>query len=152
MPIESNQRKPRFWVLTLALLLLCVGREVLFGRPAGSGPATSALGSPGTIWGGEHLGLQVAADGASLDFDCATGTITGALVPDAQGKFMIGGTLVRERPGPTMRGGNPTLPAKYSGTIQGERLRLVVSVEGSKDPYGEYELVRGKSGRVLKCR
>jgi hypothetical protein len=125
---------------------------VLLGLPAGPQPATSALGSPGTVWGGEHVELEVAAAGASLDFDCATGTINGAIVPDAQGKFTIAGTLVRERPGPTMRGGNPTAQAKYSGTVQGETLRMVVSVEGSKEPYGEYVLVRGKSGRVLKCR
>jgi hypothetical protein len=114
--------------------------------------AKSWLGKSGAVWGGEHLAIEVTADGANLDFDCATGTITGVLTPDVQGKFTVAGTLVRERPGPTMRGGNPEAQAKYSGTIQGDTMHLVVTVEGSNEPYGKYVLTRGNAGRVLKCR
>jgi hypothetical protein len=136
-------------VVAILVVVLSVSLSAV---PAGPAPAASALGPLGTVWGGEHLRLEVTADGANLDFDCATGTISGPPVPDAQGKFTISGTLVRERPGPTMRGGNPTTPAKYTGAILGETLHLVVSVEGSAEPYGEYGLTRGKSGRVIKCR
>jgi hypothetical protein len=131
------------------MVIVAGGQLLSFAAPR---PATSVLGTVGTVWGGQHLRLEVTADGANLEFDCATGTITGAPEPDAQGKFTIAGTLVRELPGPTMREGNPAAPVKYSGTIQGETLLLVVSVEGSGEPYGEYSLVRGKPGRVVKCR
>lgn len=139
----------RVWILALSLLALAVRPSTLLAWQA---HLVTSLGPLGTVWGAEHLRLEVTAEGANLDFDCATGTISGAPEPDAQGKFTIAGTLVRERPGPTMREGNPAVPAKYSGTIQGQTLRLVVNVEGSKEPYGEYVLTRGKSGRVLKCR
>ena len=41
------------------------------------------VGSPGTVWGGQHLQLEMTASGANLDFDCANGTISGAPVSDA---------------------------------------------------------------------
>lgn len=137
-------------VISIAALFV---RAPLLGAPAWQGTsANSALGSVGTVWGGEHLELQVTADGAELDFDCASGTIAGALVPDSQGKFKIKGTLVRERPGPTMRGGNAAAQAVYSGTIQGNTMHLTVTTTGSTEPYGEYTLIRGGQGRVMKCR
>ena len=38
---------------------------------------------------------------ASLDFDCARGTIEGPITPNEQGRFDVPGTSVREGPGPT---------------------------------------------------
>jgi hypothetical protein len=146
----SESHPMRALVLALVLLAFMPQPQSLLAR--GDPSVNSALGSVGTVWGGDHLELEVTADGAGLNFDCATGTINGALVPDAQGKFTIDGTLVRERPGPTMRGGNPAAQAKYSGTIHGATLHLIVTVEGSSEPYGEYVLTRGKPGRVVKCR
>lgn len=144
----------RFGLYVFVLMLVASSHgKGLPAVPAWQGSAASSdLGSPGTLWGGQHLVLEVTSDGANLEFDCATGTISGAPSPDAQGEFTIGGTLVRERPGPTMRDGNPTARAKYSGRIQGETMQLVVRVEGSTEPYGEYVLTRGKAGRVVKCR
>ena len=139
-------------IMVPILVLLLLSNQSL-ALPAWQGPSgNSALGAVGTVWGGKHVELEVTAEGASFDFDCATGTINGRLVPGAQGTFTIKGTLVRERPGPTMRGGNPAEQATYSGAIHGETLRLIVTLAGSDEPYGEYVLVRGKSGRVMKCR
>jgi hypothetical protein len=140
----------RYWLLSLALLAFSARAQPLSAQA--SSAANSALGSVGTLWGGEHLALEVTTAGASLDFDCATGTMSGALVPDAQGKFMVRGALIREPPGPTMRGENSAAPARFTGRIQGDTLRLVVSVDGFNEPYGEYVLTRGKTARVVKCR
>jgi hypothetical protein len=111
----------------------------------------SALGASGTVWGGDHLELEVTADGANLNFDCASGTITHSLSADAQGKFRAKGMLTRERPGPVIRDSPGAAQATYTGTIQGDTMHLVVA-SGSPEPYGEYLLTRGKPGHVIKCR
>ena len=112
---------------------------------------SSALGVPGTVWGGDHLELEVTADGANLNFDCASGTITHSLSVDAQGKFRAKGMLTRERPGPVMRDSPGAAQATYTGTIQGDTMHLAVT-SGSPEPYGEYVLTRGRPGHVIKCR
>ena len=113
--------------------------------------STAALGPVGTTWGGDHLELDVTADGATLAFDCASGAITHSLSVDAQGKFHARGTFTAERPGPVMRDSPGATQATYTGTIQGDTMHLVVS-SGNPQPYGEYVLTRGRHGHVIKCR
>ena len=123
------------------------------GRPADPAPtATPVQEASGTVWGGEHVEMELTKTGATLEFDCATGTISKPLAPDAQGKFQVSGTLTREGPGPTMREGRPAIPVIYSGSIQGESMHLEIVAANSKDKIDEFDLVRGKPGHLLKCR
>src|SRR6476469_6244808 len=55
-------------------------------------------------WGGQGVSMDVTDNGASLEFDCATGRITEAIVPDSAGKFTVKGLFARQRPGPTREG------------------------------------------------
>lgn len=135
-------------LITALLALACFAQNL--PEPLGK-PSTEALGAPGTVWGGDHLELEVTADGARLNFDCASGTIVHSLAVDAQGRFGARGTFTAERPGPVMRDSPGAAQATYSGTIQGDTMHLVVS-SGSPEPYGEYVLTRGKPGRVMKCK
>ena len=114
--------------------------------------AKSALGPVGTVWGGEHIALEVTADGATLEFDCATASITKPLTVDAKGIFRAEGTFTRERPGPTMRDGNPAASATFSGSIHGNNLRLHIVSGATNEAHGDYVLVRDQPGRVMKCR
>ncbi|HVP55508.1 MAG TPA: hypothetical protein VMU45_10980 [Candidatus Eisenbacteria bacterium] len=143
----------RIWVVSCILLVLLVA--LAHSQNTSTAPTQAAgfaLGPAGTVWGGQHLKLEVTAEGVNLDFDCATGTIAKAVTVDALGKFQVNGALTREHGGPVMRDGNPSAPATYSGAIQGDTLHLVVTSGPSQEPYGEYVLVRGKPGRVLKCK
>src|SRR5271165_4278052 len=80
-----------------------------------------SLGPPGTNWGGEHIRLEVTENGATVEFDCASGSISKRLVTSANGNFKVQGTFTRERPGPVMRDNpNVTSAAMYSGTITGD--------------------------------
>src|SRR5262245_31707179 len=81
------------------------------------------------MWGGQGVSMEVTDNGASLDFDCATGSITEAIVPDSAGKFTVKGLFARQRPGPTREGEeNDGQPATYTGVINGENLTLTVMV------------------------
>ena len=137
-------------VLVMTFLLTAVSYPQR--NPSGQAqPSRSVLGPVGTVWGGDHLRLEVTADGANLEFDCASGAITAPLSIDPQGKFRATGMFTRERPGPVMRDSPGASQATYTGTVQGDTMHLVVA-SGSAEPYGEYVLTRGKSGRVVKCR
>jgi hypothetical protein len=136
-------------VITTALLLL----------PAFGGLSrlqaqshSAALGAIGTVWGGTHVELEVTAEGATLEFDCASGTITKPLQVDAQGNFKGTGTFMREHPGPVMRNGPPPAPATYSGSIQKGTMKLSITSGAQDESQGEYVLTQGKSGRVFKCK
>ena len=126
---------------------------ILASSPGARAQTTSsALGAAATVWGGPHIELEVTADGANLEFDCASGTIALPLTVDAQGKFQAKGTFTRERPGPVMRDGNQPAAAVYSGTLTGDTMHLTIAVSTQSDGMGEYFLTRGKPGRVMKCK
>jgi hypothetical protein len=103
-------------------------------------------------WGGEHVRMEVTKSGATLDFDCAHGTITQAL--PQSGKFSLKGTFTPERGGPTRDDAPPTVYAIYSGAIADDSMKLRIVLAGSdKDQVPlEYALKRGSRGNVRKCR
>ncbi len=104
------------------------------------------------IWGGEHVRMEITKSGATLDFDCAHGTVTQALPPS--GKFSLKGTFTPERGGPTRDDAPPTVNATYSGAIAGDSMTLrIVLANSDKDQAPlEYRLTKGNRGNVRKCR
>lgn len=143
-----NKLAVRRAIVTIALLL-----TGLLGLPRAL-PQTraSALGASGTVWGGQHVELEVTPEGAKLEFDCASGTISKPVQVDAGGKFKVTGTFTRERPGPVMRDGNPPATATYSGSIEGNTMKLTITSGAQNESQGDYVLDRGKPGRVVKCK
>src|SRR4029079_1808846 len=106
-----------------------------------------------TTWGGDHIELQAGAKDATVDFDCAHGTIDGALKPDSNGHFEIKGTFTVEHAGPVREDSAQTRAATYSGTIKEEAMVLRVTFTGDDAPATmSFELVRGRPGNVRKCR
>jgi hypothetical protein len=124
-----------------------MGAILMFLAVAGS-PAPQQV----TVWGGEHVEMRVTAAGATLEFDCAHGTIAEALHPDAAGGFTAQGTFVPEHAGPSRDDAPASLKATYTGTIKDATLSLKIVVEGH-DPEGTaYQLTRDQPGHVRKCR
>ena len=105
------------------------------------------------IWGGPHVRLDVREGGAEIEYDCAHGTLAAPLVPDAAGRFEVGGTHVREGPGP-IRLNVPRVarPARYAGTVTGDRMTLTVTLTDRGEDFGSFTLTRGSEGRLRKCR
>jgi hypothetical protein len=91
--------------------------------------------------------------GATLEFDCARGTIGQPITPDANGKFSLAGTYSPERGGP-VRKDNPsnTVPATYQGTMQGDTMQLQIIPEDQSQAPPALTLTRGQPGRLMKCR
>ena len=119
---------------------------------AASSPSAQAAGESANVWGGEHAEMEVTPTGANFDFDCAVGTIDHPLALPAEGKFRAAGTYTRERPGPVKGNGSAAAAATYLGTIKGESMHLEVVLGNDKETVGTYDLVRGRSGHVMKCR
>jgi hypothetical protein len=105
------------------------------------------------MWGGEHIRLQITTDGAIVEFDCASGTITKPVKVDAQGQFRLTGMFTRERPGPVRKDEtSTTTAATYLGDIVGDTMRLSIKTEPQNEAVGEYVLTRSRAGHVVKCR
>ena len=106
-----------------------------------------------TIWGGDHIEMQITADGARLEFDCASGTIGERVSPDAQGAFKVKGVFTPESRGPVRDEAAPrALRATYSGTIKDDAMSLRLEIEGEEGPGRTFSLVRDHPGNVRKCR
>lgn len=104
-------------------------------------------------WGGVHLGLVVSDSGADLEYDCATGRISGAVRPDAAGRFSVTGLHFPGHGGPS--GGIPdphqTHPARYDGTVRGDKMTITVTLTDSNEVVGTFTLIHGASPHVFKC-
>jgi hypothetical protein len=121
---------------------------VLAGCSTTTGPdAVIMTGS----WGGDHAVLDVTATGASIEFDCAHGTLPVPLTLN-RGTFEVTGDYVQEHGGPIRS--DETVdrqPARYSGTVSGNTMNLLVRLTEKGQDLGTYTLTRGLSGRVFKC-
>lgn len=104
------------------------------------------------IWGGDHISMEVTESGASINYDCAHGTISEKIVPDRDGHFAAQGSHVREHPGPVRLGEDATGQATtYRGSVDGDTMQLTVILSKSNETVGTFTLTHGKNGRVRKC-
>ena len=124
---------------------------------AGTPTPNASRSVPPGPWGGRGIALTVEDSGAKIEMDCAHGRITGRLVLDADGRFELPGTFTRERPGPVHMGPNGEAqeekgePARYSGRVEGDALRVSIRLESGGREMGPFELQAGTTPRLHKC-
>jgi hypothetical protein len=95
--------------------------------------------------------LLVGDSTAHFEFDCAHGDIPGLLTA-THGEIAASGTFVREHGGPIrVDEVQDAHPALYSGSISGARMELSIRLTDSGDVIGTFVLMRGASGRIVKC-
>jgi hypothetical protein len=144
----------------IAAMLLPAGscNESKMNKNSGNMNQTQASGTPTSrrkisgLWGGQGISMEVTDSGASLDFDCASGTITEPIVPDSAGKFSAKGRFARHRPGPTREGEDTEgQPAIYNGALDGENMTLTITLAQNKEKAGNFTLAHGKMGRIRRC-
>jgi hypothetical protein len=130
--------------LSAMLLAACA-----FGdRVVASRPEKVPIGQ----WGGEHVRLDVAEEGARIEFDCAHGSIDAPLDLDADGRFRVKGTFVREQGGPVHKDeAEDREPAVFSGQTDGRTMDLKVTLEGGAG-FSSFRLAFRQRGKLVKCR
>ena len=103
-------------------------------------------------WGGDHIGLLVSDSSATLEYDCAHGTIDEPIIPDDDGKFEVIGVHVFEHGGPIRLGeAADEHPALYKGNIVGNEMTLTVVLTDRKTEIGTFSLTRGVNALINKC-
>lgn len=103
-------------------------------------------------WGGEHVALEANWRGASLEYDCAIGTIDRPLVVRADGTFRLRGTYTGVAGGPAHMGDEPKVhPAMYTGRMEGDVLTLKATVTDLGIEVGPYTLRRDERALLWLC-
>lgn len=115
--------------------------------------ACAAVPSPSALqgdWGGRHVGLRLTADGGTLEYDCAAGTMTPPLV-HADGSFTAEGTHTPGWGGPEIEGQvRPTFAVRYAGSVRGDTLTFQGdTVNGVV--LGPFTLRRGAEPIIFRC-
>jgi hypothetical protein len=135
-------------ILKLVFLLLILQTAFL----AIEGKPRKMQNIPTGTWGGQHIKIDVQNGSATVEYDCAIGTIAGPLKLDSKGKFSLSGTHATEG-GPTrIDGPGKGQPARFTGWTDGKKMTLTVTLGDSKEPIGTFELEHGNPGRLRKCR
>lgn len=117
---------------------------------AATGGPQAAL--PPGEWGGQGVALTVTADGAGIAYDCAAGTISGALRPDAAGRFRAGGTHTPNLGGPErLDDPRPSHSALYAGQVRGSVMTLSVAIPATGAEMGPFRLRRGAPPTLHRC-
>lgn len=103
-------------------------------------------------WGGQQISITVESNSATVEYGCATGTITGPLTIDSRGRFRLVGTHTRQHGGPIRMGETANVrPALYTGTIKGQVMELTVKLTDTDETLGTFTLAYGKTGRIVRC-
>ncbi|HEX7315805.1 MAG TPA: hypothetical protein VF297_17955 [Pyrinomonadaceae bacterium] len=105
------------------------------------------------VWGGEHIRFEVTETGASVEYDCAHGTVEGKIVVDAQGRFNVNGIHYEEHGGPVRPGDEANgYRVRLSGRVGGSLLKLTVTRAGTSKVVGTFNLARDREPMLVKCR
>ncbi len=126
-----------------------------------SGVAYSVLGGkprrmqtiPTGIWGGQGIRVEITGHSATVEYDCANGTITGPFNLDKNHKFTLQGTHAAEHGGPIRENDiRHNQPAQFNGWTDGRKMTLTVALKDGKQDLGTFTLNHGQEGRLRKCR
>ncbi len=106
-------------LLTTAVVVAIANCSSSATPPAFNGQL--ALGT----WGGDNAGVIATDSVTHIHVGCTFGDLPAHVVLDADGRFTLDGTFVL-RAYPVLIG--PTLPAQFSGRVQGNTLTMAIAV------------------------
>ena len=103
-------------------------------------------------WGGQHIGMVVSDSSATLDYDCAHGSIAEPIMADDNGTFEVNGIYVIEKGGPIRLGDIPDKhPAVYYGTIRGKEMMMIVKLTDTDAVIDTFSLTFEAEPIIHKC-
>jgi len=146
---EGTRRGVAGW----ARLAIAAGLAAALAAVAcGGGPAAPGNTVDAGTWGGDHALLTVAPGNATIEFDCAHGSIDSMIPVGPDGRFDVPGVYVREHGGPIRKGeADDRHAGRYSGSTDGQRMSLSITVGDLNLQLGPYALVLGGAARIVKC-
>ena len=103
------------------------------------------------LWGGQHVSFHVSSKGATIEYDCAHGTINQSIVLDANGRFNVPGRHVPERGGPSRQGAQRGYSVTFSGEVKGRTMMLTVRNSATNEEIGSFNLIHGGQPKLFKC-
>jgi len=96
--------------------------------------------------------METSEGGATIEYDCAHGSIDQPIFVDEAGRFEVKGLHSREHGGPIREGEQAKgEPVRYVGQTDGDTLSLTVRFVNRDETIGTFTLVRGKPGRIRRC-
>jgi hypothetical protein len=126
-------------------------RGMMLSSPINGEVRTKRL--PVGLWGGEHISMEVTERGATIEYDCAHGTIEQRITLDRRGRFNVSGKQVTEHGGPVRQ--NEELagyPVRFAGEVNGKTMKLTVRNSVTKELIGIFTLVQGADPKLRKCK
>jgi hypothetical protein len=126
-----------------------IGSLLTACAPVGAGPPSGVplLGQ----WGGTHIGLMLTPAGGTIEYDCASGSLTEPLIPRPDGDFSAKGTHTPGHGGPAMEGEIlPVHRARFTGIVRGDRMTMTGRVENGI-LLGPFTLRRGAEAGIFRC-
>jgi hypothetical protein len=125
---------------------------LLLSAAACQPPAWDSGGATVGPWGGDHIRVEVVANGATVEYDCARGTIDEPIVIGKGAHFSARGTYTFEHRS-SRRGDDPAdrHPARYSGRMVGDVMELTVTVTDKRQRFGTFMLFLRHPAHLVKC-
>jgi hypothetical protein len=117
-----------------------------------SGRGRTAESITAGVWNGEHVLLEVKQNGATLEFDCAHGSINKPVALDKDGRFSVQGTFAFESGGPATPGSaGGDRPARYAGRVERKKMTLTVTLTDNNQTIDTFTLTHDGTYQVEKC-
>jgi hypothetical protein len=136
--------------LTIALPANSCGKEKVSDK-SNSEAATKDRRVPEGKWGGPHVRLEVLAERAEFEFDCAHGRLKGPLLLQ-NGRFAVTGTYVRERGPVRLDEAEQGQRVFFKGEVEGSRMTLTLSFAEDGSEAETFTLTHGAEARLFKCK
>jgi hypothetical protein len=104
------------------------------------------------IWSGKHITLEISESNATVDYDCAKGSIGKKILLDKNNRFNIVGEYAEEHGGPVRIDEQPeTVKVVYSAQIVGKKMSLTVKRTDNNKLIGKFTLYFGREPYLVKC-
>ena len=147
--MKAADLKSLVMIVALALLLGCTSDKSTASGTDGLLPAYSQESILGA-WGGEGILVTIALEGATIEWNCADGTIDAAIIPDSEGRFQSEG-IFTPRGGMEPIAGRPHESAIYTGTIVDDSMTLIVTIPDEPHTLGPFNLIHGATVHFVRC-
>jgi hypothetical protein len=105
------------------------------------------------LWSGKHITLEISENGATVDYDCAKGSIGKKISLSKTSSFSIIGEYSEEHGGPVRIDEQPEIvTVVYSAQIVGKKMSLTVKRKDNNKLIGKFTLYYGRESYLTKCR